>query len=364
MDVFLYIAGAAIVCAALLDVFFTVLFPASGQGPIRKPLAVAVWQGFRFVAARTTGQRRRNILSYSGPVLITVTLAVWFVLLVTGGAMIYKPALGTAIRASSGPTDTGWGTALYFSGFNLTTLGVGDLAAATDPFRLLSVTQAAMGFSFFSLVITYFLSVYSSLTSRNAFAQGLHHLSGRTDDAAEAIARLAHGDELSDARDHLSAKADFLREIHQTHRFYPVLRHFHYREPHYALPQILLTALESATLIRSALDRERYAHVIDSPGLNGLFDAATDLMRELMPDAQPGPASENEATLWRERYRAALTRLADAGLHVRADAAAGADEYVALRAQWERPLQDLAAAMLHEWGASAASAPQSPGAGT
>ena len=132
------------------------------------------------VGGMTTGQRRRNLLSYSGPVLITVTLSVWFLLLVLGWAMIYQPALGTAIRASSGPTDTGWATAVYYSGFNLTTLGVGDVAANTGAYRLLTVAEAAVGFAFFSMVITYFLSVYSSLTSRNAFAQGLHHLTGKT----------------------------------------------------------------------------------------------------------------------------------------------------------------------------------------
>jgi hypothetical protein len=39
MDVILGIIGTLIVLAALLDVFFTVLFPASGHGPVREPLA-------------------------------------------------------------------------------------------------------------------------------------------------------------------------------------------------------------------------------------------------------------------------------------------------------------------------------------
>jgi len=170
--------------------------------------------------------------------------------------MVYEPALGTAIRASSGPTDTSWTAAVYYSGFNLTTLGVGDVVAASGPYRLLTIAQAAMGFAFFSMVITYFLSVYSSLSSRNAFAEGLHHLTGKTDDAAELLARLADGDDdLSSARQLLSSKADFLRQMHQTHRSYPVLRHFHHREPYYALPRILLTALDSVALLRSALDK-------------------------------------------------------------------------------------------------------------
>ncbi|WP_347159839.1 potassium channel family protein [Pontibacter chitinilyticus] len=349
MDVFLQLAGSVLVFIVLLDVFFTVLFPASGHGPIRKPLARWIWHSFRFFGKMTSGQRRRNILSYSGPILITVTLTVWFLLLVIGWAMIFKPALGSGILASSGTTDTGWANAMYYSGFNLTTLGVGDLSPNTDLYRILTVTAAAVGFAFFSMAITYFLSVYSSLTGRNAFAQGLHHLSGNTDDAAELLARLADGADLSEARQHLASKAEFLRQIHQTQRFYPILRYFHYREPYYALPRILLTALDTATLIRSALDQERYARTIHSPDLNTMFDAAMMLMHELTSDAQPSPPSKQEVKIWRERYLAALPRLADAGLHIRVDTVAGADEYVTFRTKWDRPVHKLAAAMLYEW---------------
>ena len=349
MDVLQQIAGSILVFIVLLDVFFTVLFPASRHGPVRKPLARWIWHGFRFVGKMTTGQRRRNFLSYSGPVVITVTLVVWFLLLVIGWAMIFKPALGRGVVASSGTTDTGWANAMYYSGFNLTTLGVGDLSPNSNVYRMLTVTAAAVGFAFFSMVITYFLSVYSSLTSRNAFAQGLHHLSGNTDDAAELLARLADGADLSEARQHLSSKAEFLRQIHQTHRFYPVLRYFHYQESYYELPRILLTTLDTATLIRSALDQERYAHMIHSPDLNTMFDAAMMLMQELTPDAQPGRPSEENAKIWREHYSAALSRLADAELHIRVDTVAGAHEYVTFRTKWDQPVRKLAETMLYEW---------------
>lgn len=349
MAVILSILGTMVVLVTLLDVFLTVLYPASGRGPIRKPLARCVWHGFRLIGGMTTGQRRRDLLSYSGPVVISVTLVAWLVLLVAGWAMIFKPALGSAVQASSGQTDTGWATAFYFSGFNLTTLGVGDVSPRSGLYRLLTITEAAVGFAFFSMVITYFLSVYSNLTSRNAFAQGLHHLTGNTDDAAELLARIADGSDISAARQHLSAKAGFLREIHQTHRFYPVLRYFHYREPYYALPRILLTALDTATLMRSALDRDRYAREIESPAMGELFEAAISLMHGLMPDAQLQQPSADEVSVWRKRYADGLARLAQAGLQVRDDLEAGADKYVALRSEWNGPVRELAAGMLYEW---------------
>lgn len=345
MDLLLRITGAAVVLAAIIDIFFTVLFPGSGYGPIRKPVGGVVWQVFRFLGNLTGGRRRRWVLSFSGPVLIGATMMVWFALLVVGWAMIYKPALGTGIRANSGVTDTSWTTALYVSGFNLTTLGVGDVAPSAAPYRILSVIQAGFGFAFFSMSIAYFLSVYSSLTGRNAFAQGLHHLSGRTDDAAELLACLADGADLSSVREHLASKAEFVREIYQTHRFYPVLRYFHYTEPFYALPRMLLVMLDTVTLIRSALNQEQYSRLIASPALNDFFETAKVLLEERVPHSKPRPPSQAEQAQWRQRYSAALRRMEAAGIRVRS----GAEDYVALRAEWHQPVYDLAKSMLHQW---------------
>ncbi len=150
-------------------------------------------------------------------------LTVWFVLLIIGWAMIYQPVLGTAIRASSGGvTDTSWATAIYYSGFLITTLGTGDVVPKTGLYRLLAILETVPGFVTISMVITYFLSVYSSLATRNAFAQGLHHATANTDDAAQLLVMLADGADLPDARSQLGATTPSLRQIFQTHRSYPV----------------------------------------------------------------------------------------------------------------------------------------------
>lgn len=349
MDVLLRIAGIAVLLVVIMDVFATVLFPSNQYGPVFKPLSRGIWFIFRFLGRQTSGQRRRNLLSYSGPVLIIATLVAWFFLIIVGWGMIYKPVLGTAVRATSGETDTGWATAIYFSGYNLTTLGVGDIVADNSFYRLLSVIQAASGFTFFSMVTTYFLSVYSSLTSRNAFAQRLHHLSGKTGDAAELLARLTDGPDLSMSRQHLSSAADILRQIYQTHRFYPVLHYFHYRESYYALPGILFIALESTALLRSALDREHYSFLIRSSAVNELFEAAMALLRELIPGINAPSPSDEDLAQWRERYVSAAALLAHAGIRIRDDTTVAMNEYVAHRREWDCALRELAVSMLYEW---------------
>lgn len=352
MNVVLPALGVLIVLTVLQDVFATVLFPASGRGLIRKPLERASWALLRAAGRRVHGRRRRELLSYAGPTLVVLTLAAWVSLLLLGWATMYKPALGSSIIASSGPTDTSWTTALYYSGFALTTLGTGDVVATSGLYRMLTIAESGIGFLTFSMVITYFLSVYSNLPGRNAFAQGLHHRTLGTGDAAVLLASMAHGAELH-ATGILRSTAASLREIYQSHRSYPVLRYFHYRDPEYSLPRMLLTALDTATLIRTVLDPECHAALIRSVAVTELVAAAEDLLGELAPSRVAGVA-EREAVEWRNRIADAAHRLTAAGAHVRADRDAAADAHVAVRASWDPRLRALAAATLYDWAEVAA----------
>jgi hypothetical protein len=346
-DVLSTVLGTLAVLTVLLDVFYTVLFPASGKGPVRKPLAAAVWQAFRALAGVVPESRRRALLTYAGPVQVLLTMLVWGGLLLVGWALVYLPALGGAIHAASGPTDTGFATALYYSGFTLTTLGTGDIVADTEPYRLLTIVQAATGFAVMTMVITYFLSVYSSLPSRNAFALELHQRTRGTDDAAVLVAVLLT-DAVASVTTQLNSTAGFLRDVAQTHRSYPVLRAFHYREDYYALPRLLLTSLETVTLIRSTLDPEEYGALLRASALDEMAAAARSLLDDLVrtqPAPQPSPAQDKR---WRHRQQEAARTMADNDVAVRSSREAE-DDYVALRARWDADLARLADSMLYRW---------------
>ncbi|HEU4567282.1 MAG TPA: potassium channel family protein, partial [Marmoricola sp.] len=276
------------------------------------------------------------------------TIGVWFLLLVIGWACIYQPALGSSITASKGPTDTGFATALYVSGYAVTTLGTGDVVAQTGAFRLLMVLEAASGFITFTMVISYFLSVYSQLPRRNAFAQALHDKTGGSDDAAALIVGLTDGEDLGRLPQELSEMASFLRHTAQTHRSYPVLRSFHYRQEFYALPQVLLVCLDTASVLRAALAPDRYSVARPSGSADEVLTTGHDLLQELAPqgrlDQEDGAQSHSR---WLEHFDDARARMRGAGLVLREDAAA-CREYVELRSAWDRPLTALGRAMLHE----------------
>ncbi|MGN6574215.1 MAG: potassium channel family protein [Nocardioides sp.] len=355
--------GAAGIVLALLDVFYTVLFPASGHGPLREPLAKGLRRLFR-LTRHLSARRRRRLLAYAGPVQIAVTIVVWFTLLLVAWAAVYRPALGSSIVAASGPTQVGWGTALYFSGFALTTLGTGDVVATTSSYRLFTIVEAATGFATITLVISYFISVYSALTSRNAFAMALHQRSGGTGRGDRVVAALwQEGD--SAAASHLEQMASGLREIAQTHRAYPVLRSFHYRQDFDALPRVLLTCLETSTLLSTtmAVDRDGAATQGRSPltgtSVREIHDGARAVRSQLLP--QPGRlrASDEQRQAWAAHHREAVAALEACGVPVRTDRAA-TDAYVDLRAEWDPELAELADALLYDWP-DELPAPSAPG---
>jgi hypothetical protein len=363
MDIFFPIAGTLVVVAVMLDIFFTALYPASDHGFIRKAVSRSVWLAFRRVGEATGPRRRRNLLAYNGPCVVVATLAAWLLLLIIGWAMIFFPGLGTAIRATSGGADTGWVAAVYFSGFNLTTLGVGDLVPLTGGYRLLTVLEAACGFTFFTAVISYFLSIYGNLVRRSAFALGLHHRTFGSGDAGRLLAGHAGSDGLATLNQRFSKDADELRQIHQSLHSYPVLRHFHYRDPHNAIPQMLLTILDSVTLARSVLPPAGYSRTIGGVELRELEQAGMALLLELAPRGGDSGAHAGDAHAWRLHHARVREQLQDAGVEVRADAREGADEYAFLRAHWDSPLRALASEMLWAPGAETPGWPDQDAAG-
>jgi hypothetical protein len=347
--------GAALVFLALADIFLTVLYARSGMSVLSDRLHSGVWRVVRR-AALARPSRRDRLLGYAGPVLLVLTVVLWTALLLLGFALIVWPVLGSAIRASSGATSTGFATALYYAGFNLTTLGVGDIVPLTPVHRLLTVLMAVTGFSVLTLSLTFFTSVYSALVRRNTFALSLHHRTLGTADAAVLLAHLGPKGDFSDARSELTTMAEELVNLYESHHFYPVLHYFRFQGDAYALARIVLVSLDTVTLIRSALNEQAYPSLVRSTAVAALWGGGLQLLEGVaatfLPRAQleeVGALEGDTERAWRAHYRGAVAKLRAEGIAVVADVDAGADKYVALRREWGAYAVAFAAYMLYEW---------------
>lgn len=349
-------AGAGIILLILVDIFRTILHHGD-TGPLSGRSNRLIWRALRW-ASLLLPRFRDAILGVAGPVMVVITVGVWVVSLVLGFALIVWPALGTGIQDTGGATSTDFATAVYFSGYALTTLGTGDIVAETAPYQLLMVIEAGLGFSVLTMALTYVLAVYGAIISRNTFALALHHGAGGHYDAAELVARLGPGGDFSQSRTELTSLATGLLELVDLHRSYPILPYFRFREPFHALPGMMMVMMDTVSLILSTLNEEEYRALTDSAVVAQLWGGGMEMLREISTSLLSAQAvvtvarpTSDDMDVWRDRYRRALARLALVGITPIHDVAAGEERYVCLRGEWAPMVAAWERMLLHDRGA-------------
>jgi hypothetical protein len=348
------LAGAVLVLGALLDVFLTVLYARAGSGLLSNWVARGTWLLFRAVA-RPLGRRGDTLLGLCGPAILVAYVIVWGLLLSVGSALLVHPGLGTGVRRSSGASATDFVTALDVGGSSLSIVRSSDYQAESAGYKLLFVLNSLLGASVLSLTLTYLMQVYAALHLRNSTALSLHLQSGQTGDAAELIARWGPGGEFSGGYTNVSAAANAVTTLMESHHLYPVLFYFRFREPYYSISRTTLLALDASSLLVSCLEDGRYRWIKESAGLDQLGRGCTALLRTLEGTFVPEEASAERAAPdsdlveeWRRRYRRARQRLSAAGIALRPDEHAGEEQYLALRSEWDHDVRTLAPWMAYE----------------
>jgi hypothetical protein len=345
--------GVLLILIILLDIFLTVLYARIGTSIIGSRIGRLIWVSF-VKTSKGFGSRRGAVLSFCGPVILVLLVGVWALGLTLGAAFVMHPELGTAIRASNGETPTDLVTAMYAGGASMAIVGASDFTPHTSPTRLLFLFNSLIGMSVMSLTLTYLMQVYTALQRRNALAMNIHFLSGCTGDAAELLARLGPQGQFSGGYTNLSELGVEMTQAKEAHHFYPVLFYFRFSDPYHAVSRSTLVALDTVSLIKSALYDEKYRWLRDTGPVAQLWEASmllvTTLENTFLPHGAPDRESQPDQQTrdrWRARYRAAVQRLRQAGIEIPADGEAGADAYISCRRQWDHHITNLAPSMAY-----------------
>ena len=235
----LVLLGSVLLLLAAWDVFITTL-TLRGGGPVVRRVTRLAWSGLLALHRRGV---RPGLLGFGGGLAVALSLILWVILLAAGWGMVFAGLPGAVIDGSTGaPADLL--SRLYFAGFNLFTLGVGDYRPSGPLAQALTVAASASGLLAITLTITYLGPVVSGGVSRRALA-GEISLLGQTPDEIIEAAR-AQGPDRFAAQ--LEGLAPAILKMAEQHLAYPVLSYFHAPQPRLALP-LRLASLYEALLI-------------------------------------------------------------------------------------------------------------------
>src|SRR6266516_4801325 len=161
MHAFAILAGIVVLLAVLLDAFETVVLPRR----VRRQFRITswfyrnTWRPWARLASHIKSQtRRETFLGYFGPLSMIALLGLWACGLIFGFALL-QFATGEHLNLAGTPIT--FRLLLYHSGETFFSLGYGDITPATTTARILSVTEAGMGFAFLGVVIGYIPTIYS-----------------------------------------------------------------------------------------------------------------------------------------------------------------------------------------------------------
>ena len=277
--------GLFFVGLALYDALHTTL--ARGAGPVTTLASRAVWRFTRSaVGKRVSG----FLFSQLGLVVLLAVVALWTVLLWAGWSLVFLSAEGAVVGSASGAPAGVW-SRIYFVGYTLVTLGLGDYRPAGAVWQMATTATALSGLFVLTLAISYVLLVLQAAVHRRATAAALWGLGASPEDVVRTMWSADRGCSALEA--HLVGLTPALTTLAQQHIAYPILHHFHGDRRREALAPSVAVLDEALSVIEFALDGEclsagalRPARVALDTLLDRLEDQSVD-PAETTPPAPP-----------------------------------------------------------------------------
>jgi hypothetical protein len=251
------LGGLLIVAVIFWDAFETIILPRRVTRRFRLARAFYrhTWIPWRALARRMRSAKRREaFLSYYGPLSLLALFAVWALGLIVAFALVHW-GNGSALRATPNEIPGFW-TDLYMSGTSFFTLGLGDVTPSTPLARVITVTEAGMGFGFLAIVISYLPVLYGAFSRREVNISLLDARAGSPPTVVELLRRHTQAGRPEQLSHFLRDWETWSAELMESHLSYPVLCYFRSQHNNQSWLAALTTVLDACALLLAYGDEE------------------------------------------------------------------------------------------------------------
>ncbi|HSO93598.1 MAG TPA: potassium channel family protein, partial [Candidatus Dormibacteraeota bacterium] len=192
---------------------------------------------------RAASSGRERLLGTYAPAIVVVLLVLWIAGLVVGyGLQLW------ALRQQLHPVPHNFGTALYFAGTSVLTIGFGDIVATSGLARLVALAAGASGLGTIALSISFLFSLYASFQRREVLVVTLDSRAGAPPSGVSLLESYARLGMLHDLPALFAEWEKWSAEVLDSHLAYPLLAYFRSSHDNESWISALGAVLDAATL--------------------------------------------------------------------------------------------------------------------
>ncbi|MFZ0488953.1 MAG: potassium channel family protein [Salegentibacter sp.] len=248
MNILLLIIGALLYLGIVVDILQTTL-SLQGGGWLTSHISRWIWTIFLKFSGHN-GKAR--ILEHAGYILLVIIVTVWVFFLWLSFLLMLTSSPDSIVNGTTRlPADV-W-EKLYFAGYTISTLGMGDFVETADAWRILSTIYSFTGLILLTMSVTYFIPALSAVINQRKLAIMIRSL-GK--DPQDIILNTWDGKNFDDFFAKSSSLAEDLIMYGQRHRAYPVIHYFHQTEKETNIMLQLARLNEALQILKNCLPKE------------------------------------------------------------------------------------------------------------
>ncbi len=278
----LVILGFGLVILIIVDFFGTTLMPRRFHF-LAAAVSGFVWRVFVFAAERTG---RPGFRELAGPVIVITVFGVWVLLTWLAWTLVFVGDRYAIVEAVSGQPASFW-ERVYYVGYTLSTLGVGDYRAGDDVSRILTAVASFAGLTIVTLTISNLVTIIGAVTSTRALAA---HLTALGESGEEILARGWDGRGFEPLLHQFGMLLRLLFEHAERADVSPVSNHFISLDRRRAIAPAIAALDDAPLLLRRAIAAEIRPHpMLLDPFLDAIQTVIPPRAVRLATDLPPAP---------------------------------------------------------------------------
>lgn len=239
MSILFYILGFSLTSFVIIDLIWTTFWVDGGAGPLSDTLTTSVWQLIKKID-------NKLFYNLTGPITLALTLLSWFLFLWIGVALFFAGDPGSIVNTTTNQTAT-WTDLIYYSGFTLFTLGIGDFTPQSAFFKIVTALVSGMGMMLLTFGASYIISVVSAVVEKRSFARSVSGL-GAT--STELLKNIWDGKDFHQFDLILSSLNDQITKLTQQNQAFPLVQYYHSENPRKASAVNTAILDEALTILR------------------------------------------------------------------------------------------------------------------